>query len=277
MYSCVIISVMNENKERSGKSFLYFRKMSCGVERVKNRYQKLGIALCSTGVIVAPVSYFIIDSIPLTAVGISAFSIGISCFVLAHNHSSLSPEAYQLMLTTGLENTAALLEGLGLSNKAVYFPSTMQDRKRHALIPLTHKGDGDLMKEKILEKLLIPYGKNPDDLAFSIATPGGIAVDSFETIPGPTAGEIEFAINHILSEILDVADSASVILIDKRVYVAVSNPKLVFEDTRYYQCMGSPIASIIAAVSSEALGKPIRILEENREKELSTITLEVLP
>jgi hypothetical protein len=268
---------MNENKERSGKSFLYFRKMSCGVGGMKNRYQKLGIALCSTGVIVAPVSYFIIDSIPLTAVGISAFSIGISCFVLAYNHSSLSPEAYRLMLTTGLKNTAALLEGLGVSGKAVYLPSTMRNGNYNAFIPLTQGGDGGLMKEKILEKFLVPYGKNHEDLAFSLATPGGINIDSFETIPGPTAGEIEFAINHILSEILDVADSASVILLDNRVYVAVSNPKLVFEDTRYYQCMGSPIASIIAAVSSEALGRPIRILEENREKELSTITLEVLP
>jgi hypothetical protein len=244
---------------------------------VNNRYKRLGIALCSTGMIVAPVSYFIIGSVPLTAIGISGILIGITCFVLAYNHSPLSPEYSQLMLTTGLENTAALLEGLGLSGKAVYLPSTMQDREQHALIPLTGGGDRDLMKEKILKKFLIPYGKNPEDLAFSIATPGGITIDRFEMIPGPTAEEIEFAINHILSEILDIADSASVIQLNKRVYVAVSNPKLVFEDTRYYQCMGSPIASIIAAISSEALGKPIRILEENREKELNTITLEVLP
>jgi hypothetical protein len=243
---------------------------------LKNRYKILGIGLCSTGVIVAPVSYFVIDSVPLTAVGISAILVGITCFVLAYNHSSLSPEIYQLLLTTGLENTATLLEGLGLSNKAVYLPSTMRDREQHALIPLAGEVDRDLMKEKILEKFLIPYGKNPEDLAFSLTAPGGITIDRFETIPGPTADEIEFAINHILSEILDIVDSASVILLDKRVYVAVSNAKLVFEDTRYHQCMGSPIASIIAAVSSEALGRPVRILEENREKKLSTITLEVL-
>ncbi len=244
---------------------------------MKNRYKNLGIGLCSTGAIVVPVSYFIIDSVPLTAVGISAILIGITCFVLAYNHPSLSPEVYRLLLITGLENTAALLEGLGLSDKAVYFPSTTQNREQHALIPLTRGGNRDLMKEKILGKFLVPYGENPDDLAFSITTPGGITIDRFETIPGPTSDEIELVINHILSEILDIADSASVILLDKKVYVAVSNPKLVFEDTRYYQCMGSPVASIIAAVSSEALGRPVRILEENREKELSTITLEVLP
>jgi hypothetical protein len=95
-------------------------------------------------------------------------------------------------------------------------------------------------------------------------------------IPGPTADEIEAAITYILSEVLDIADSASVILVNDRIYVSVSNPKLMIEDTWYWQCLGSPIASIIAAISSEALGKPIKISEENFEKKLSTITLEVL-
>lgn len=244
---------------------------------MKNRYKTLGIGLCSTGVIVALVSYLVTGSVPLIAFGISAILIGITCFVLAYNHPSLSPEVYQLMLKTGLENTAILLEGLGLSNKAVYLPSTMQDGDQHVLIPLVGGGDINLMKEKILNRFLVQYGQNPKDRAFAVTTPGSINIDRFETIPGPTADEIELAINFILSEVLDIADSASVILLDERVYVAVSNPKLVFEDTLYYQCIGSPIASIIAAISSEALGRPIRIFEENREKELSTITLEVLP
>ncbi len=135
----------------------------------------------------------------------------------------------------------------------------------------------NLVKEKIPDRFIVRYGQNPEDRAISVTTPGSINIDRFETIPGPIADEIETAINYILSELLDIADSASVILVDDKVYVAVSSPKLVFEDTWYYQCMGSPIASIIAAISSEAFGRPIRISEENLEKKLSTITLEVLP
>lgn len=133
------------------------------------------------------------------------------------------------------------------------------------------------MKEKILNRFLVQYGRDPEDRAFSVTTPGSINIDRFETIPGPNADEIESAINYILSELLNIADSASVILVEERVYAAVSNPKMVFDDTRYCQCMGSLIASIIAAISSEALGRPIRIFEENHENKLSTITLEVLP
>lgn len=42
------------------------------------------------------------------------------------------------------------------------------------------------------------------------------------------------------------------------------------------RCLGSPIASIVAAISSEALGKPIRIKEESFSEGKSRITLEVL-
>ena len=242
---------------------------------MKNRYRILGTGLCITGLIVAPVSYFVIGSVPLTAVGISAIMIGMTCSILSCTQPSLSPEVYQLMLKTGLENTAVLLEGLGLSNKAVYIPSTMGNGYQQAVIPLT--GITDLVKGKIPDSYIVKYGHNSEGSGIAVATPGSISIDRFETIPGPTADEIETAVNYILSDVLDIADSASVIMVEDRVYVAVSNPKLIFEDTWYCQCMGSPIASIIAAVSSEALSRPVRISEENSEKKLSTITLEVLP
>ncbi|UCD09880.1 MAG: hypothetical protein JSU79_04340 [Dehalococcoidales bacterium] len=244
---------------------------------MKNRYKILGVGLCSAGLILIPVSYFVIDSVPFAAVGISAIMIGMTCLILACSHPSFSPEIYQLLLKTGLENTSTLLEGLGLSNKAVYLPSILGDGHQQSLIPLVGDGEFHLVQEIILEKLIVPYGKNPEGRAISVTTPGSININRFESIPGPTADEIEMAVNEILSEILDIADSASVILTIDRVYVTVSNPKLIFEDTWYFRCMGSPIASIIAAISSEALGRPIMISDENPEKKLTTITLEVLP
>ena len=42
------------------------------------------------------------------------------------------------------------------------------------------------------------------------------------------------------------------------------------------RCLGSPIASIMAAISSEASGKPFRIREESYNEGESRITLEVL-
>ncbi|UCC16701.1 MAG: hypothetical protein JSU58_10110, partial [Dehalococcoidales bacterium] len=230
---------------------------------MKNRFTILAIGLCIAGVVFTPVSYFVIDSIPLTAIGISVIIVGITCVILDYANTLLSPKFYQLILNTGLENTATLLEGLGLSDKAVYLPSSMGDGYQQALIPLGGGVDMNLVKELIPNRMIVQYGKNPEDRAISVITPGSINIDRIETIPGPTAGEIETTINYILSEVLEIADSASVILVDDKVYVAVSNPKLVFENIYYYRCMGSPIASIIAAISSEALGRPVLISEEN--------------
>ena len=221
-------------------------------------------------------SYFILGSVPLTAVGISTIVVGFVCIALANTRPYLSPEACQLILKTGMENTAALLEELGLRNKAVYLPSTMRDGHPQALIPLVEGEDIQWVREKIPGRLIVRYGINPDDMAIAVTTPGSINIDMLETKPGPTSGEIEAAATYILTGVLDIANSVTVKLADAQVYVEVSGAKLPYEDIWYYRCLGSPIASIVAAISSEALGKPIRIREESYSQGKSRITLEVL-
>jgi len=221
-------------------------------------------------------SYFILDSVPLTAVGIFSIMTGFICIALANTRPYISPEACQLILKTGMENTGALLEELGLRNKAIYLPSTMRDGHPQALIPLVEDEDIQLIKEKILGRLIVRYGTNPDDMAIAVATPGSMNIDMLETRPGPTSGEIEAAAAYILTGVLDIANAVSVSLVDTRVDVEVNGPRLQYEDVWYYRCLGSPIASIIAAISSEALQKPIRIKEESNSKGKSRIILEVL-
>jgi hypothetical protein len=60
------------------------------------------------------------------------------------------------------------------------------------------------------------------------------------------------------------------------VEVEVKGSRLSYEDIWYYRCLGSPTASIVAAISSEALQKPVRIKEESYNKGKSRIVLEVL-
>src|SRR5512144_468464 len=99
----------------------------------------LGISLCVAGVIFSPVAYFIISSVPFAATGLSAIMIGFACIALANSRPYLSPEACQLILKTGMENTSALIEELGLTNKAIYLPSSMREGNAQAIIPLTNK------------------------------------------------------------------------------------------------------------------------------------------
>ncbi len=213
---------------------------------------------------------------PLTAIGISTIVVGFVCIALANTRPYISPEACELILKTGMENTAALLEELGIRSKAVYLPSTMRDGHPQALVPLVDNKEIQLVKGKIPGRLIVRYGINPDDMAIAVTTPGSINIDMLETKPGPTSGEIEAAVTYILTGVLDIANSVTVNLADARVDVEVSGSRLHYEDIWYYRCLGSPIASIVAAISSEALQKPVRIKEESYSKGKSSIVLEVL-
>ena len=244
---------------------------------MSNPYRILGLGLCLAGAIFAPISYFIIGSVPLAAVGASAIMIGFTCIALANTRPYISPEACQLLLKTGMENTSALLEELGLRGKAVYLPSTMRDGHPQALIPLVEGDNIQWIREKIPGRLIVRYGVNSEDMAIAVATPGSMSIDMLETKPGPTPQEIEAAATYILEGVLDIASSVTVSLVNGQIDIEIKGASLPHEDIWYYQCLGSPVASIVATISSEALQKPVRIKEEINNKGESLIVLEVLP
>ncbi len=236
----------------------------------------MGLGLVVAGVIFAPVSYFVIDSVPLTSVGISLFILGFICIALANTRPYISPEACQMMLRTGMENTSALLEELGLSNQAIYLPSAMRDGHPQAIIPLTNGGDLQRVKGKLPGRLIVRYGTGPDDLAIAVTTPGSINIDMLENKPGPTAEEIESAVTYILVGLLDIASSVAVSMPDGHITVEINAPKLGYENIWYYRALGSPLASIAAAITCEALEKPVRVSKESYDGDKGKIELEVL-
>jgi len=240
-------------------------------------YRTLGLVLCVAGGVFAPVSYFAIGSVPFAALGISAIMIGFTCVALANARPPVSPEACELLLKTGMQNTAALIEELGLRGRAVYLPSSMTDGFARALIPLADGQDIGRVREKVPARLLVRYGRDPADMAVAVTTAGSMSIDLLETKPGPTAREIQAATSHILTGVLDVSNSVAVSLTDGTIHAEVEGSRLHYDEVWYYRCLGSPIASVVAAVSSEALGRPVRIRDESYHEGKSTITIEVLP
>ena len=242
---------------------------------IKNPYQVLGIVLAIVGAILAPVFYFIVGSPPLTATAISAVILGFTCIAIANSRPYLSPEAAQMLLKTGMENTTALLEELGLQNKATYLPSTVDSQSR-AMIPLVANSGIPIIPEKLPKRLIVRYGPNAEDMAIAVTTPGNVSIELLENKPGPTADEMETALNYLLTGVLDIAHNVSVHIMDTKVEVKINGPKMSFENNWYYKCLGSPIASITAAVVAEALKKPLRITEERYQKNEGIVVLEIL-
>jgi len=244
---------------------------------VRNPYQRLGLVLVISGAALSPVLYFVVGSVPLAALALSAIILGLVSAMLGNARPEITPEASQMMLKTGMENLAALLEELGLRSRAVYLPSSPGDKRPRALIPLDEDSSPPRPGQVPTGRLIARYGPKLEDMCLVVTTPGAVSLDSIAVVPGGGPDEIEGVLNHLVVGIMDLADSVSVHVAEDRITVEVVKPKLKYENIWFYRCLGSPMASIAATVASQALARPVRVGSEEETKKGTRIEIEVLP
>ena len=242
----------------------------------KNPYILLGLGLVLTGVWLAPVSHIILHSTPLSALGLSLIILGVVCLVLGRTRPQIPPEVSTILLETSLENISAIVEELGLRTKAVYLPSSLTNGQPQALIPLHLNLSLLLTTKNLPRRLITKYGPGAEDIGLLITTPGSAAIEMLEAKPGSTPSELEAALSSIFIGGLDIANSVKVSVTDQTTTIEVSNPRLEYRNAPFYQCLGSPLASIAAAITAEALGKPIVVERETRHKGKTIIELRSL-
>jgi hypothetical protein len=242
---------------------------------VKNPYRTLGVGLVAAGALFAPVAYFVINSAPLTAMAIVSLLVGFTCIALASTRPYISPEASLVLLQTGMENIAALLEELALRNKAIYVPSSMGDGKPKAIIPLAD-GATPVLKNRVPGRLVVRYGSRPDEVGIAVTTPGGASLPLLRNSLGPGDSQIESALSYLLVGVLDLATGVTVTSQNGQLNIDIRDPRLHWENIWYYRSLGSPIASMAAAVTCEALGKPVRIKGEAVNNRQARVEIEVI-
>ena len=110
-----------------------------------------------------------------------------------------------------------------------------------------------------------------------MSTLGSTAIGLLESIPGNTADEVESALNRLLTGTLGVADSTKVVYQENHIKVEIRNPRFENKPGWWQQCLGGPLASMVATVAAEASGKPIIISHEEQSPGKCLIELEVLP
>jgi len=242
-----------------------------------NRYRLLGLGLLLAGVGLVPVSYFLLRSVPLVALGLSLVILGAVCLALERAYPMIPPGVSLILMEAGLENIAVMLEELGLRSRAVYLPSSLTGGKPQALIPLNFSDTSPKVPTLALpRRLIVRYGAAADDMGLLLFTPGSMAVGMLESKPGPTPGAIEAALTSLLVGAIDAAGSVSVFAHDRKVTVQVSAPRVEHRNTRLHRCLGSPLASIAASIATEAMGRPVIIAGEQSGGGRSVIELEVL-
>jgi hypothetical protein len=243
--------------------------------KVRNAYWWLGWGLIGSGASLGALFYFVLQSVPLTAVGMSMVILGAVCLALSQALPKVPPEASALLLQTGLENIASLIEELGLRSKAIYLPSSLAGGKPQALIPLHSNPALPRISAHLPRRLVVKYGANPEDMGLLVTTAGSTALAMLGYKPGASVSELEASLSSILSGTLDVADGVNVAMAGDRVSATISHPRLEYDNIWLYQCLGSPLASVAAAVAAEALGKPIVIEQETRNKDQHIVEMKV--
>jgi hypothetical protein len=231
----------------------------------------LGLGLALAGFVLSSTCYIILRSVPLTALGFSTIILGATSLALGKGQPS--SEASGLLQEPGSENIAKLIEELGLTSKAVYLPSSLTGGRPQALIPLHTNPHPPKPQSPLPKRFIVKYGPNPEDMGLLITTPGSTIANMSGSEPNPAPADLEATLSSVLTGIIDLADAVKVSTIGEKIIVEVSNPRLKHKSIQAYECLGSPLASIVASIVAEALDKPVIIDRETHEKHKSIIEL----
>ena len=246
------------------------------MKTISNSFTLLGFCLALAGLSLSLVSYLLLRSTPITALGLSTIILGGVSLALGRGQPKISPEASAILLQSGVENISAIVEELGLKAKAIYLPSSMTTGKPQAFIPLHSNPHPPQLGNIVLPKrLIVKYGPQPEDMGLLVTTPGSAVAGMVTTKSDSTEADLEAALTLVLVGTISLADSARVTKEDEVIRVEISNPRLEYRKMWVYESLGSPLASIVASVVAEVLNKPVSVDSEQYSKGKCNIELKL--
>ena len=241
----------------------------------RNHYILFGIALIAGGVALAVGAWFILAYRPLTALGISSVILGTVSLALGRSLPRISPATGLMLLEAGSDNVAALIEELGLRAKGIYLPTYLTDGRPRALVPLHSNSQRPNFEGPLERRLIVKYGPGPEDFGVLVATPGSPALGLIQHPDEGSSADLEAPLSSIFVGALDAAASVSVSREGQHVVVDLAKADMPARPHPVHEVLGSPLASVAAAVVAEVLGCPTRVIEESVEGRTHSIKLEV--
>ena len=243
---------------------------------ISNSYTLLGVYLSLSGLTLVAIAFIILQSTPITALGLSTIILGAVSLALGRGQPKISPEASEILLQSGIENISAIVEELGLKSKAIYLPSSMTSGKPQALIPINSNPHPPTLGNIVLPKrLIVKHGSNPEDMGLLVTTPGSAVAGIVTTKSDASEGDLEAALTLVLVSTIGLADGAKAAMDEEKIRVEISNPRLEYKKMWVYESLGSPIASIVASVVAEVLDKPVTVDNEQYSRGKCVIDLKL--
>lgn len=242
-----------------------------------NRYTVLGLALCAGGALLGAAAWAVLDYRPLAAAGISAVILGAVSLVLGRSLPRMSQEVGLLLFEAGNENLSALVEEFGLSSKAIYLPTSVSPGQSRAIIPIDSNAGNPVNHRGIKNRLFGKHRPGTDDCGILVATPGSQLLNMMEGLGDGLAGDIESELSTVIVGRLNLADAVRANRDGDVLTVEVSRPVLIPPRDASHNIVGSPVASIVAALAAESLGCPTSVVSEYIRGRRLVIEIELQP
>jgi hypothetical protein len=251
--------------------------MESSLTESRSRYILVGLGLILGGGLFATTAWLILEYMPLAALGISGVILGVVSLSLGRSLPRISPEASLMLLEAGSDNISSLVEELGLHAKAIYLPTSLTQGRPRALIPLRGDPIRPVVQKQVEQRLIVQFGPGPDDYGILIATPGSPGLNLIEVPEEGSLGDLEAALSGLLVGRLDLANAVRVGHRSEKIVIEVAHPAFPQLSHPAYAVLGSPIASIVATVAAESLGRPLSVLSEIPIDRWHVIVLELQP
>lgn len=242
----------------------------------KNSYTWTGLSLLVAGGLISLPAYLILHLVWLTALGICLLILSLILLALGKATPQLPPEVCSLLLETGIDNIAALIEELGITTRAIYLPSSLTADRPRAFIPLHPDATKPVITEALPHRLIARYGTGAEDMGLLVSTIGSAAMGMLETKPGASPVELESALTSLFTGRLGIADGTRVLGDSHHIRVEIDRPHLKNGADWSHRCLGGPLASLVASIAAEAWDKPVAITQEASLKGKYCVELEVI-
>ncbi|MEM0118140.1 MAG: hypothetical protein QXV32_06810 [Conexivisphaerales archaeon] len=233
---------------------------------MRNSYQVFGAFMVGFGLVVSSISYFILSSIPFTALGIGALIIGVASMMLPP--SPVPKSLVSEMLRNSATNIEALLEEFQVSGKALFLPPregyvtaflTIED------VPLAEVAESPEIPLRVLS---IASGRR----GLRIFPPGSELARSAEAYEEQNYEQL---LSLIIVDQSELAQSVKVVSKNEQVVVEINRPKVLPKLPRFNRSLGTLPSCIAATCLAFSSGKRVAIEEErvNDDKILLSLRL----
>jgi len=240
---------------------------------MKDRFVIFGWGLTSFGIFFSAFCYFIIYSIPLTALGLGCIIIGLTISLIPPH--PIPNKVVKTILIGSIASIEAILEEFNANQEALYLPP--QEGKIYAYIPLTAnpKIPAIAQIQRAPKRVITYVDGNP---GLIIYPPGSdlITLSRLNIESGGSLSDIEGILSDILIDFTELVSKVNVTVKNNEVTIQLKEIKVDVKAPRFTRILGSLPFSIAACVIVALTRKPVKVTDEQKKGKTVTATLLVI-